>query len=727
MAVRPAIALVAWLVFPTASARAQLLITAENGTDQVARLEFGHRAGVEFVKLKIDSLFPAFVTVSLAKGTTSAGDWMKVAQVTSDDDCSLLDSSAYRKFPAFFSAPTPFYVCVSDTETATNGYYPGVLLFNLGNGQVVEIPTELVIFPTGYLQLGAVVGDGSREGKKLSFLVANGSPAEQTVFATVEDQQTQRDGIGVSSETYDMQGNPVTWISVKAFNPADESAYAQVVSPVLYRITVDASSIPPGTDHLSGYVQFKSGAPYVGESFLFVDAAITPLVSINNPLPLRLSYPGGPVQQILDLKTNGPTIVFTASATSDDGTGWLQIAPYTGTAPQQVTVTASAVSSKASGAYTGTVTVTPLDPNIAPLVIPVRLDVAQPAPLTLSIGTPGLSFSAIRGGPAPDRQSVTVTSSNGSAVAFTTTVDTDATGNWLIAPQGGTTGTPLNISVNPAGLASRDYSGSVTFSSTGASNAPQLSVSLSVKDSDQPRIDSVRNSASGAAEVTPGGFFSVYGANLGTAVSTWDSAIVQDQLPTTLQNIQVTVNGQPAYISYVRDSQINAICPFTAVNGDVPVVVTTPQGSATATIRLKQYSPAFFPQYIGSAVYATAVISGESPVTLAAPEGVFQSTRSRPARPGDRLMFFATGLGSTDPLYPDGSVLHRNYPITNVSRLILRIGDVVLTPTYAGLTYAGVYQVNVTLPDSVPDGDQPVTIEIDSERSAASPLLPVRR
>ena len=244
-----------------------------------------------------------------------------------------------------------------------------------------------------------------------------------------------------------------------------------------------------------------------------------------------------------------------------------------------------------------------------------------------------------------------------------------------------------------------------------------MNVSLSVKDSNQPRIDSVSNSASGVPEISPGGFFSVYGANFGTAVSTWDSAIVQDQLPTSLQNIQVTVNGQPAYISYLERCQINAICPFTAVNGDVPVVVTTPQGSATTTIRLQQYSPAFFPQYVGSNVYATAIIGGEDPVTLAAPEGTFKSTRSRPARPGDRLMLYATGLGSTDPLYPDGSVLHRAYPIAAVSRLILRIGDVVLTPSYAGLTYAGVYQVNVTLPDSIPDGDQSITLEIDSERS----------
>jgi hypothetical protein len=193
-------------------------------------------------------------------------------------------------------------------------------------------------------------------------------------------------------------------------------------------------------------------------------------------------------------------------------------------------------------------------------------------------------------------QQIRVTSSHGSIFAVTATAVSQSGGNWLSVSPTGTTGQPITVSVNPGSIPPGTYAGQITVTSPSAANQAQATVGS--------------NSASGRA--------------------TWENFIVNDQLPTQLLDVQVKVNNQSAYIYFVNDKQINTIVPAMNGTGTVQVEGGTKVGTTSTAISMKSYSPAFFPQYVGSKAYATAVIVGESTTTLAAPAGAALGNRTRP-------------------------------------------------------------------------------------------------
>jgi sugar lactone lactonase YvrE len=100
---------------------------------------------------------------------------------------------------------------------------------------------------------------------------------------------------------------------------------------------------------------------------------------------------------------------------------------------------------------------------------------------------------------------------------------------------------------------------------------------------------------------------------------------------------------------------------------------------------------------------------------------------SRPAKAGDYLTLYALGLGDTIPAGAPTPGLAR---VTGAVEV--KIGGLTLTPDqtlYAGLspTWTGLYQVNVLLPQAVPDGDQPVTVSIGGIASPPGRYLTVKQ
>ena len=63
--------------------------------------------------------------------------------------------------------------------------------------------------------------------------------------------------------------------------------------------------------------------------------------------------------------------------------------------------------------------------------------------------------------------------------------------------------------------------------------------------------------------------------NLAGVTDTWDKAIVNGQLPTTLDGVSVSIGGQPAYVRFVSAGQINVVAPNIGA-GSVNVTVTNP-------------------------------------------------------------------------------------------------------------------------------------------------------
>ena len=109
--------------------------------------------------------------------------------------------------------------------------------------------------------------------------------------------------------------------------------------------------------------------------------------------------------------------------------------------------------------------------------------------------------------------------------------------------------------------------------------------------------------------------------------------------------------------------------------------------------------------------------------TVVAPVGAFDAfpgLDSRPARAGDVLTIFCSGLGPTDNHVPDGVPAEKILPLLARSATlpVVTIGGVEVPPgdiLFAGLSpgpqLVALFQISFFLPEGIPPGDA-VTIQI---------------
>jgi uncharacterized protein (TIGR03118 family) len=229
---------------------------------------------------------------------------------------------------------------------------------------------------------------------------------------------------------------------------------------------------------------------------------------------------------------------------------------------------------------------------------------------------------------------------------------------------------------------------------------------------------SVLNAASYTATIAPGGFIDIAGVNLAPTTRLWGNAdFVNGKLPTSLTGVSVTVDGKPAYVYYISPNQIDAIAPADTTQGSVPVVVTN-NGLAGASVTATQgtYAPGFFitkNNYI-AALHANGTIVG--PTTL-------YPNNSTPTTSGETISLYVTGLGPTVAV-EDGLVVTANTNTTTTPTVT--VNGVSATVTFSGLTAAGLYQVNITVPAGTANGDQPVVLTIGGAKSQANALINVQ-
>jgi uncharacterized protein (TIGR03437 family) len=230
-----------------------------------------------------------------------------------------------------------------------------------------------------------------------------------------------------------------------------------------------------------------------------------------------------------------------------------------------------------------------------------------------------------------------------------------------------------------------------------------------------PAITAVENGASFQAGIVPGSWITITGSNLASTTDTWANAIVNGKLPTTLDNVSVSVGGQQAYIYYISPTQINAIAPSIGT-GSMPVTVTS--GSATssaASASSLTLQPAFF---LWNGKYAVATHTDGS---LAAANGTFSGVTTVPAKPGEYVVLWGTGFGPTSPAAPSGVVTPTDQTYSTASAVSVTIGGApatvysnaaVLTPTLAA-----VYQVAVQIPSNAANGDLPIVATINGAQT----------
>jgi uncharacterized protein (TIGR03437 family) len=229
---------------------------------------------------------------------------------------------------------------------------------------------------------------------------------------------------------------------------------------------------------------------------------------------------------------------------------------------------------------------------------------------------------------------------------------------------------------------------------------------------------------SSVSAIQPGSWVSIYGSGFASSDFVWNG-----DFPTSLGGVSVFVDNKPAYLWLVSPSQINLQAPDDAVSGPVNVVVATPYGTATSTVSLSRQAPSF--SLLGDGMHAAGVIltpdgtgsQGAGTYDLEGPSGAF-SFYTRPVKAGETLVLYGVGFGPTTPAVPAGALFSgaapTNYDVT------ITIGGVQAAVAFAGITGAGLYQFNLTMPANTGSGDQPLAATVTGVRTPAGPVIAVQ-
>lgn len=265
-----------------------------------------------------------------------------------------------------------------------------------------------------------------------------------------------------------------------------------------------------------------------------------------------------------------------------------------------------------------------------------------------------------------------------------------------------------------------------------------------------PAIGGILNGASFAtgARVAPGSLIALFGTDLATedGFGLYPSALLPG-------SGVVTINGvsAPLFDVVASAGQINLLVPFeTPVDRNVAVVVTNALGTSAAfPLAIAPVAPGIFrivDPSLTTRRNAAALVANTAwrvlPSSMAAALGMPQDCKANrvnpaaicgePAAAGDPIQIYVTGLGRATPngnpagstlrtgdVAPaNGSVLYRTVDTPRVT-----IGGIDAAVAFSGIApgFAGLYQINVTIPPGVAGGDDvPVTIEIGGVSDTAT-------
>jgi len=208
--------------------------------------------------------------------------------------------------------------------------------------------------------------------------------------------------------------------------------------------------------------------------------------------------------------------------------------------------------------------------------------------------------------------------------------------------------------------------------------------------------DSITNSADYLNALAPNAIGTIFGTGLSyTTASLSAQDIVGGVMPYGLpgSGVNVLIGGLAANLFYVSPTQINFLVPSILIPGPTRIqVVLNGIAGPSVPFMLAAASPALF-ELDPKTVIATRLDG--SLITAAAP-----------AQPGEILTLYATGLGDTIP-----PVIYSNVAVAAATLQLLSKFKVLLDGTpvdsslilYAGIApgYAGLYQINVQLPNTV--------------------------
>jgi uncharacterized protein (TIGR03437 family) len=223
--------------------------------------------------------------------------------------------------------------------------------------------------------------------------------------------------------------------------------------------------------------------------------------------------------------------------------------------------------------------------------------------------------------------------------------------------------------------------------------------------------------AAGSNPVAPGSIAAVFGTNMNDGSSVLFSSFGADgNLVTTLAGAQVTINGNPAPIFYATPAQLGIQIPtdFTGTSATIEVTIAG-LTSAAQTLSVASVAPGLFSTDQSGHGQGAILIANTN--TLVAPTGSIPGRESRPAKPGEFITIFCTGLGAVTPSLANGEPGKNN---TTVDKPSVTIDGAPATLEFSGIApgFVGLDQVNVQVPAGTRTAnDIPVVLTIGGKQS----------
>ncbi len=365
-----------------------------------------------------------------------------------------------------------------------------------------------------------------------------------------------------------------------------------------------------------------------------------------------------------------------------------------------LTVDATATLSLTTGALTATGTATL--PNVGP-----------------GTGTfsATVNISTVTGANATAPFTITMAGATGGTLTGTLTIPvslflgSSTTGSGSAAITGGTGGLAGTTGTFPTvtGTGSGSVTSSITLHFNGAGT---VTTGSSGGGGTTPTITAVLDAGSYTKNIAQGSIFVVKGSNLSASGFTQLSF----PLPTSNSGVKITLTptgggaGTDAYLIYLYNqggvNQLAAVLPSTLATGNYNVTVTNGTAvSANFAATVVARKPGLITQDstgTGLAVVQNFVSATQLDINRFSTGNLSGFTIS-PAKPGQILIAWATGLGAQGP---DNSASPGHDFLADRVDIKAIVGGMTITPLYAGRApgLAGADQINFALPANVPTG-----------------------
>jgi uncharacterized protein (TIGR03437 family) len=206
----------------------------------------------------------------------------------------------------------------------------------------------------------------------------------------------------------------------------------------------------------------------------------------------------------------------------------------------------------------------------------------------------------------------------------------------------------------------------------------------------------------------------------GATTRGWQASdFVNGQMPVQLDGVSATVNGKPAFVEYVSPTQINILTPLDSMQGTVQIAITSGGiKSAPLWIPMQTVAPGFF-QFSGVPNVAATHATGN----LLGPASLYPGA-STPAQPGEVVTIYGGGFGQTTPPVASGSVTQSG----NVAPSpVFTVSDIPAEVRFAGVVAAGLYQFNIVIPESAPNGDDAIKATYGGVTTQTGAVVSVQR